>query len=264
MKLPQFTIDLFKKWHLLVKVIPFLVLILGLKFLFHFLGFETLSLSALFTSIVGATIFLVGFLISGVLSDYKEAEKIPSELACSLELIHDETLILYKSKKSKESKEFLLFQQKFLESILNWLYKKEDLENIYKQLTQMNDYFMLFEPQTQAAFISRMKNEQHTIRKLLTRIHIIASTSFVQSAYAIAEALAFFLVIGLLILKIEPFYEAIFLVTLVSFLVIYMILLIKDLDNPFDYSDHGESGSEVSLEPIRNLQLRMAENINNN
>ena len=29
-----------------------------------------------------------------------------------------------------------------------------------------------------------------------------------------------------------------------------MFLLIKDLDNPFDYSVHGESGTEISLKPL--------------
>jgi hypothetical protein len=29
-----------------------------------------------------------------------------------------------------------------------------------------------------------------------------------------------------------------------------MVFLIKDLDNPFDYSEKGESGTEISLKPL--------------
>jgi hypothetical protein len=29
--------------------------------------------------------------------------------------------------------------------------------------------------------------------------------------------------------------------------------LIKDLDNPFDYVENGESGTEISLKPIHDL-----------
>jgi hypothetical protein len=38
-----------------------------------------------------------------------------------------------------------------------------------------------------------------------------------------------------------------------------MFLLIKDLDNPFEYSVHGESGTEISLRPIKDLVMAMKE-----
>jgi hypothetical protein len=50
-----------------------------------YLGAEFLSLSSLFTAVVSANIFLIGFLISGVLVDYKESEKIPGDMAASIE-----------------------------------------------------------------------------------------------------------------------------------------------------------------------------------
>jgi hypothetical protein len=48
-----------------------------------------------------------------------------------------------------------------------------------------------------------------------------------------------------------------FLSGIVSFLVLYMLFLIKDLDNPFDYSEYGETGTEVSLKPLRDLRERL-------
>jgi hypothetical protein len=36
-----------------------------------------------------------------------------------------------------------------------------------------------------------------------------------------------------------------------------MFYLIKDLDNPFDYSVNGESGTEISLKPIHDLELEL-------
>jgi hypothetical protein len=84
-------------------------------------------------------------------------------------------------------------------------------------------------------------------------------TGFVQSAYAVVEALGFFLVIGLVILKLEPFYESVFFSLVVSFLVLYMLLLIKDLDDPFEYHEYGELGNEVSLKPIHDLIARLNE-----
>lgn len=33
-----------------------------------------------------------------------------------------------------------------------------------------------------------------------------------------------------------------------------MFLLIKDLDNPFDFSIKGETGTEISLKPIHDIE----------
>jgi hypothetical protein len=60
-------------------------------------------------------------------------------------------------------------------------------------------------------------------------------------------------------MKLDPFYEAMLFSLTVAFLLIYMIRLIKDLDNPFDYSTNGESGTEVSLKPIHDLITRVNE-----
>jgi hypothetical protein len=245
----------FKKWSIAIKIVPLLIAIIILKFIIHGKGWEALTLSALFTSIVGATIFLIGFLISGVLSDYKESEKLPGELTTSLEALHDEASIAFASKKSVASKEFLAYHQQFMASLKDWLYAKENAQTILGRLSKMNDHFVAMEKEGIAT--SRMKTEQGNIRKIIIRMNVIRETSFVVSAYAIVEALIFILVIGMLLVKIEPFYESIFFVIIVSFLMLYMLFLIRDLDNPFDYKGHGESGSEVSLQPLRDLEERL-------
>ena len=50
----------------------------------HALGLERISVNQLFSAMVASTVFLLGFLLSGVLTDFKESEKIPGELATSL------------------------------------------------------------------------------------------------------------------------------------------------------------------------------------
>jgi hypothetical protein len=59
--------------------------VLGAKFVAHLLGWEAISLNPLFSGLVAANVFLMGFLLSGVLSDYKESERMPGELAAGLE-----------------------------------------------------------------------------------------------------------------------------------------------------------------------------------
>lgn len=247
-----------KKWHLVIKIIPIMLVIIVLKALFHKFNLEFISLNALFTSLIASTTFLIGFLITGVISDYKESEKIPGDMASGLESLYDEIYILDKNKGNDATKKFLVFYGDFLNSIKDWFYRKEKTRSILTKLHSMDDHFAELESMIQPNFLTRMKNEQGNIRKFIIRINSIRDISFVPSAYAIVEVLAFFVIFGLLILKIEPFYEALFFTTLVSFLMVYMIFLIKDLDNPFDYSEHGESGTEVSIKPIWDLIARVS------
>jgi predicted membrane chloride channel (bestrophin family) len=55
----------------------------------------------------------------------------------------------------------------------------------------------------------------------------------------------------------DPFYESVFFVSFVSFILIYMIYFIKDLDNPFGYSEEDSLDDEVSLKPILDSQKRI-------
>jgi len=247
-----------RKWSIAIRILPLVILIAILKFLIHKLGCEVMELNALFTSLVAVTIFLIGFLISGVLSDYKESEKIPSELSASLRTLLDDTYTVSKIRNSETADKFMKFQKYLITDILDWFYKKERTKSILSKISSMNDFFIEFEKEgVQANYIIKMKNEQNTLRKLILRIDTIRDTAFVGSAYAIVEAMGFLTAFGLLIIKIEPFYASLFLTLLITFLISYMFLLIKDLDNPFEYSIKGECGQEISLKPVRDFETEI-------
>jgi hypothetical protein len=250
-------IPLNSRWKLALKTLPFVIIIISLKFIVHNYGYEFLTLNALFTAIISANIFLIGFLISGVLVDYKESEKLPGDLASSLETMADEGLIIYKNKKSIESKNFLIKISDFNSSLINWFYKKERTSNILDELRSFNDDFLFFENQTQANFIVRLKQEQNSVRKMINRIHTIRETSFLGTGYAIAEIITSILVFGLIFIKMSPFYESAFFVSFVSFILIYMIYFIKDLDNPFGFNEEDSLVEEVSLKPLLDSNKRL-------
>jgi hypothetical protein len=253
-------IKIWRKWSIALKLIPLIILVTILKLLSHQYGFEIMELNALFTTLVAGTIFLIGFLISGVLTDYKESEKLPSELVASLKTLFDDTYTIYRLKNSHTSIQFIEFQKSFVISLRDWLYKKEKCYSILKKISAMNDFFVDFDKEgVQANYVIKMKNEQVNIRKMVLRIDTIRDTQFVGSAYAIVEAMGFLTVTGLIMIKIEPFYASLFVTLLVTFLISYMFLLIKDLDNPFDYSSKGETGSEISLKPIYDLESALKE-----
>ncbi len=251
----------FQKWSLTLKVIPIVGFIIILKLLAHQFGWEFISLNPLFSGVVTANIFILGFLLAGVLADYKESEKLPGELATSIETIFDECLIIYKNKSAKPAEDCLNHVLNLTNSINDWFHKKERTRTIMDKLSGFNDFFLAFESLTQANFIVRLKQEQSTIRRMLIRIHTIRETSFVTSGYAIAEAITVLLIIGLIFVKIDPFYEALFFISAITFLQTYMIAFIKDLDNPFEYYGKERGPDEISLKPLDDLKQRMEEKI---
>jgi hypothetical protein len=105
--------------------------------------------------------------------------------------------------------------------------------------------------------VARLKQEQSNLRRTLIRIHTIRETSFISSGYLLADLVTVLLCIGLIFAKIEPFYESLFFVSVISYLMIFLLLLIRDLDNPFGYYDRS-SGEDVSLKPLEDTAGRLA------
>jgi predicted membrane chloride channel (bestrophin family) len=245
------------RWRLAAKTVPFVVVVLALKFVVHYLGYEFLTLNSLFTAVISANIFLIGFLISGTLVDYKESEKLPGDLSASLEAMADEGLIILRNKKSEESRAFLFRLSEFNGMLIDWFYKKVRTEDLMSKLRSFNDDFLAFESQTQANFIVRLKQEQNAVRKMINRIHTIRETSFLGTGYAIVEIITSILVFGMVVIKMDPFYESVFFVSFVSFILIYMIFFIKDLDNPFGYAQEDSLVEEVSLKPLLDSRKRL-------
>lgn len=245
------------KWHIAIRTLPIVFLVVGIKYIVHTLGYEFLELNSLFTAIISANIFLISFLVSGTLVDYKESEKIPAEMSASLETMADEGLIIYENKHTPESQAFLQKLVTLNTMLLDWFWKKERTETIMQHVRSFNHDFLAFEDQTQANFIVRLKQEQNMLRKLVKRVHTIRETSFIGAGYAIAEIITTILLVGLVIIKMDPFVESLFFVSFVSFMLVYMIYFIKDLDNPFSYYASDNLAADVSLHPLIDSQKRL-------
>lgn len=246
------------KWSITIKIIPVIILIALFKIGVHYFDLEVMELNALFTSIVAGTIFLIGFLISGVLSDYKESEKIPSEVATCFKSLIDDADTIHQSKNNQTALDLMLFHQQNIQYFIDWLYKKESTISLLQRISAMNAYFIQLDQEgILPPYLIKMKNDQSNLRKMILRIDTIRETNFIGTAYAIVEIMAYILGVGLIIMKIDPFYVAMFFTLIVTFLITYMLNLIKDIDDPFDYATNGETGTEICLKPIYDLQKEL-------
>lgn len=247
--------QILNKFSVVLKVAPIMILVAVGKYFAHKYHFEFFEMNAIFTSLVAGTIFLIGFLISGVLSDYKESEKLPSELAASLRTLRDDCFTINRNKDSVAAQGFVIYQKDFYKVLMNWFFKRIGTNECLEWISNMNNYISDLEKEGVGVnYIIRLKNEQNSIRKMVMRIDTIREIDFIGTAYTIVEIMGLVITVGMVIIKIEPFMASMFFSVLVSFLISYMFFLIRDLDNPFDYSIKGESGTEVSLKPLHDLK----------
>ena len=78
------------KWKLMVSTLPVVLVLLGLKLVLErVFGFEGLIDFSDVGIILTSGVFLIGFLLAGTMADYKEAEKLPADLSCTLEAIEE-------------------------------------------------------------------------------------------------------------------------------------------------------------------------------
>jgi len=250
------------KWNIAIRIFPVVTAIIGLKIAAEYYQWEVMELKALFTSIVAGTIFLIGFLVQGVLSDYKESEKIPSDLAGTLKALYDDTETIYGTKGLDSALEFQAFHKEFMAQLYKWFHKEVRTTEILRKVSEMNRFFIEFDKGgVTANYVIKMKTDQSLLRKTILRIDTIRDTGFINSAYAIVEAMGLAISVGLVVIKIEPVYAALFFCGSVSFLILYMLQLIKDLDNPFDYADKARhSSTKVPLRPLEDLYRELGVN----
>jgi hypothetical protein len=246
------------KWSLTLRILPLVAIITLVKLFVYERDMEFIAAGPLLPSLVAATAFLMGFLITGVLSDYKEAEKLPGEIAASLQSIADEGAIVYKAKRAKPAMELIDHVEAFSSSLNAWFYRRVKTQQLLAKLREFNTIFSALGPHTEATYINRLKQEQQAIRRHITRIHTIKDTSFVPSGYALAEGVTGLLLFVIVFAKLDPLFESLFLIIPITYLFIYLLYLIRDLDNPFEYDTKGESLDEVSIKEIRDLKETIA------
>ena len=251
-----------RDWKIAVRVAPLIAATAVAKVAADGVGWDTVDLNPLHTGLVAGNIFLIGFLLAGTLGDYKESERIPGEVAARAETIADECEILYRDSGAEAARQCLAQVGVFARSFNGWLRGSSTVEAPLEAIEGFNDYFLAFQPLTQPNFIVRLKQEQALLRLLVFRVNTIKETSFVGAGYVIAWIASLLLVVALVLADFAAIGAELFLVCAITFLVAYLVLLIRDLDDPFDYDESGKRGSaEVSLAPLDRLERRMAEEL---
>jgi hypothetical protein len=228
-----------------------------LKALVHALGLEIISVNPLFSAMVASTVFLISFLLSGVLTDYKESEKIPGQIAGSLETLAFEikAIVAYNPKASIDKPVHAVVA--FGWTIHAWLHQRVDTQEVYASHRRTHEQVV-----QAATFLSsstlqgRLMGEMSLLLNLINRIEVIRETNFVPMVGWMADFAAFSLSAGLVFSRAESFWESCFFLFVITFLLVFLLKLIDDIDNPFDYAGQ-QSAEDASLDVLDLSLLRL-------
>ena len=243
--------------RLLLGALPFAAAVVLLKVLAHATDAEVLNLSPLLAGAIAAEVFILGFLLAGTAGDFKEAERLPGEIASSLETMADEFLITYEELKLPEAKAGLAQLIEISTSIRMWLMEDRGFDDVMSDLRALNGPFRVMAPLIQAGFTTRLKVEQAVVRKTVLRMDTMRRTSYVAAGYLIAEVTAVLLSVVMVLTDLVDVAPTLCLVGLISYLLFYLVGLIRDLDNPFEYRNGQPGAADVDLAVLERNEDRL-------
>jgi predicted membrane chloride channel (bestrophin family) len=231
-------------------VVQLVVIVCIIKAAAHYFGLEKFEVNQLFSAMVASTVFLMGFLLSGVLTDFKESEKIPGEIATSLESLYREIVAIRVYNPQSETAKYLEKLVGFGDCIVDWFYDRAPESTLYGNYAET--HLMIAEASAQikgdaSTLRGRLMADMALILQRVNRVQVIRDTDFVPLVYWMAYIAAALLVAGLVLAKSENLSASIFFLAVISFLVILLLRLIDDIDNPFGFSDQ-DSAEDVSIQ----------------
>ena len=228
-----------------------------LKWLYDESSLRHLDFSPLLTGVIAAEVFIIGFILSGTTADFKEAERLPGEVSASLETIADECQIMDAELDLLESRQCISLLAEISGSVRQWLLHDTELDDVIAELRGLNPLFTVFAPKIQAGFTTRLKSEQGNVRKLLIRMDTMRRTSYVAAGYLIAEVTAVMILVLLMISDIGPLAPTLLVVGVITYLMVYMLALIRDIDNPFEYRGGIAGAADVDLSVLEHCEARL-------
>ena len=225
------------KYRILILATLVAVVVVAIKYMFHYFNWEPIQQSS-------SAIFVIGFLLSATIADYKESERIPAEFAANVEDIYSDSKMIHISYSDFDiegiRKHLLDITQKFYAVV------RSNDRGVSSEIRDLAIYFAQMEKAgVPPNFIVKLKQQQALLLKHRKRVTYIQRIKFIPSATLLARSIVV-LVIGLLIFtNVDPFYGSLAIIGIVSFVLMFMMILIDVISTPFHAE--GKTKDDVSM-----------------
>jgi len=251
--------SLSKRFHLLLKVVPIVVMLLVAKVVINRLNLEFITVDGLVPSLVAGAIFLIGFLLSHVMAHYKEAERMPGEMRAALEAIHDDMASFARTRPDVDMASLKTALSEIVTTLETGLGVEGHHHELARTEAQVDGLTLRFgdvealgmpEP-----YVVRLRNSQDTLRKTLFRISYVQTMESVPSMRLLVQTLVVACLILILFIRTEGSWESFMIVAFVSYLFVYALSLIQLLEEPFRTGEG--TVDDVSLYLLRDFATKM-------
>ncbi|MFM9046843.1 MAG: hypothetical protein ACKOOH_04165, partial [Cyanobium sp.] len=243
------------KWRLFLTVLPFTLLFALAKVAMHRLGWEPWAFDSLTGALFGAATFVIAFVLSGTLSAYNASEEMVLQVVNAVETIADLNSLSAASQPSYNGAPLQHQLAALLGDIESWLRNSFNLEHLEQRLDGLNLAFADLKANGEGSAANDCQAELARLRLLISRMHVNRSTSFLGPAYAMLEIFLIAAVVALLMIKAELFDEVLVVSCFLFTSFTYLLLLIRDLDKPFQYD--GSSCVDADLSPLSACRAKL-------
>jgi hypothetical protein len=245
------------KWKLMLATMPFVVATVACKlFLENVVDFHGIVDFSDVGIVLNGGVFLIGFMLAGTMSDFKESERLPADMACSLEAIEEAFVQASVGRPVIDvaaGRRAILDAAKTLDA---WLHKKTSKSAHFEALSRLAETLYVIEGQGAGPHATRGLRDLAALRRTVSRIDVISRTGFIASGYALIEVVAAVIIFLIMISKFKSFVVELVIAGFVTLIFVYMIKLIRDIDDPFEYTGTG-GAAEVNLFPLVEYQARL-------
>lgn len=216
-------------------------IVLVLKYIFIYFDLRPIELGSLHSAIVSGATFVIGFLLSATIADYKESERIPSDFATQIEDMYVDAVAIHGSYPTFDIDGLRLQLQKaargFTKDVRTKTYdSRKDIHGLSQYFAQME------KAKVPPNFVVKLKQQQTALLRARQRVSYIQRIKFIPSATILARSIVVLVILTLLFTNVDG---GLMIVGLISFILFYMLILINVISTPFHQA--GKTRDDVSL-----------------
>ena len=240
--------EIVRRYRIFLIALGATLVLVAIKYTLHAFDLEIIEQTSLHNSVVSSVIFVIGFLLTATIADYKESERIPSEFASIVENMYEDGKSIHRTYPKFDLE---LFRTSLLDILTAFRAgTRKNRHGARQEINDLNETFVQMEAAgVPANFIVKLKQQQAQLLRSLFRINYIQRIRFIPSAFILVRTIVAIIIGVLLLTNIDPFYGGLALTGTISFIMIYMNILIQTVSVPFHTA--GKTRDDISLFLLR-------------
>ena len=211
---------------------------------------NVITINTLTGTFFGGVFFTISIIFTGAMTDFKEVEKIPGEMAVLLKAMHaDAMLTSTQGAECAQEKDIICHIEGLLttinDNIRNNHWHKSQLDEEINKINK--DIVDLWAKGVSPAPLMKLRDNLTNLDRVSHRLDYIAYTSGISGAYVICDFSLAAVLIIFVFAKNDWGFGGLMLFALIAFVLASIVQLIHDIDNPFEYGKNTVADVDTSV-----------------